>query len=318
MDQCNEAQPLQSLGKESLKHLRQLFFAMFLLPAALQAQGLEPAVESIDEARAAKIVFLNPEYLAYHPVKVEAGKKLPLVIYLHGAGGLGSEIRRIAGQPRRLVQAIDRFGKGPCFVVAPQCQRESDKSDERGTWEPGDLDLFLEHLLERYEDIDPDRVYVTGNSMGGYGCWVWGGHSPQHFAAIAPIVGGIGRGGPKDVTPDVDKWAANLAKVPLWAFAGAQDTVVPAERSERMVAAIKRAGGTKARILVYPDEGHGAGRQVFGSGEFFEWMFSQERSAKSGNSASTPRIPMETFADGLAPEVTDLNAADVSFQSEAG
>ena len=113
--------------------------------------------------------------------------------------------------------------------------------------------------------------------MGGYGSWVWGGHSPQHFAAIAPMVGGIGRGGPKDVSPDIEKWAVSLAKVPVWAFAGEQDTVVPADRSERMIAAIKEAGGTKARILVYPDEGHGASRRVYESEEFFDWLFSQMR-----------------------------------------
>lgn len=287
--------------------IRSLLFSALLIPVLLNAQSLEPAVEWLDQQRTSKVTFLNPEYLAYGPVEVETGEKLPLLIYLHGAGGLGSDIRKIAGQSRRLVQAIGQFGKGPCLVVAPQCLRESEKSDLKGTWEPADLDLFLEHLLETYESIDPDRIYLTGNSMGGYGCWVWGGHSPQHFAAIAPMVGGIGRGGPRDVSPDIEKWAANVAKVPVWAFAGAQDKVVPADRSERMIAAIKKAGGTKARILVYPDEGHGASRRVYESEEFFDWLFSQKRSVKSA----------QTVANGLAPEVTDLNAADVSFQLEA-
>ncbi|MDF1852444.1 MAG: prolyl oligopeptidase family serine peptidase [Verrucomicrobiales bacterium] len=261
--------------------IRSLLFSALLIPVLLNAQSLEPAVESLDQQRTSKVTFLNPEYLAYRPVEVETGEKLPLLIYLHGAGGLGSDIRKIAGQSRRLVQAIGQFGKGPCLVVAPQCLGESEKSDLKGTWEPADLDLFLEHLLETYESIDPDQIYLTGNSMGGYGCWVWGGHSPQHFAAISPMVGGIGRGGPKDVSPDIEKWAANLAKVPVWAFAGEQDKVVPADRSERMISAIKKAGGTKARILVYPDEGHGASRRVYESEEFFDWLFSQTRK-KSG------------------------------------
>ncbi|MDF1859359.1 MAG: prolyl oligopeptidase family serine peptidase [Verrucomicrobiales bacterium] len=261
--------------------IRSLLFSAILVPALVNAQSLEPAVESLDPQRSSKVIFLNPEYLAYHPEKVEADTKLPLVIYLHGAGGLGSDIRKITGQSRRFVEAIGQFSKGPCLVVAPQCQRESEKSDLKGIWEPADLDLFLEHLLETYGSIDPDRVYLTGNSMGGYGSWVWGGHSPQHFAAIAPMVGGIGRGGPKDVSPDIKKWAANLTKVPVWAFAGGQDKVVPADRSERMIAEIRKAGGTKARILVYPDEGHGASRRAYESEEFFDWMFSQMRSAQS-------------------------------------
>ena len=163
-------------------------------------------------------------------------------------------------------------------MVAPQCRRESETSDLRGTWEPNDLDLFLAHLFKTYPYLDADRVYLTGNSMGG--CWVWGGNSPEHFAAIAPIVGGIGRGGPKDVTPDLEKWAANLAKVPVFAYAGAKDRVVPAERSERMVAAIRKAGGKQAQILVFPDEAHGASRKVFSDQAFFDWMFSQKRNSK--------------------------------------
>ena len=247
----------------------------------LQAQRPQPMVESLDEARAAKVVFLNPEYLAHHPASADPNAKLPLVIYLHGAGGVGDDAKKNTARVRAVVEGIRRFQKGPCLIVAPQCRRESPKSDERGTWEPEDLNLFLQQLLETYDYIDPERVYLTGNSMGGFGCWVWGGHSPEHFAAIAPIVGGIGRGGPKDVTPDLEKWAANLAKVPVYAFAGANDRVVPAERSERMIAAIKEAGGDQARIQVYPDEGHAVSRRVYTSEEFFDWMFLQKRTPQS-------------------------------------
>ena len=158
-------------------------------------------------------------------------------------------------------------------MVAPQCDK---KVRAGGGWLPDDLNILLGHLKATLK-IDPKRVYLTGNSMGGYGSWAWGGHSPENFAAIAPVSGGIGPGGPKDVTPHVDKWAANLAKVPVYAFAGGNDKVVPAERSERMIAAIQKAGGKHAKIKVYPEEGHGAGRQVFSSAEFYEWMFSQKR-----------------------------------------
>ncbi|MBK1876092.1 dienelactone hydrolase family protein [Pelagicoccus mobilis] len=111
--------------------------------------------------------------------------------------------------------------------------------------------------------------------MGGYGSWMLSTHNPEHFAAIVPIVGGIGHGGPQEVTPDLDQWASNLAKVPVYAFAGALDKVVPAERSERMVKAIRAAGGQKAKLKIYPDAGHEASRLVFSSAEFYDWMFSQ-------------------------------------------
>ena len=104
-----------------------------------------------------------------------------------------------------------------------------------------------------------------------------GGHSPERFAAIAPVVGGIGPDGPKDVTPDLKKWAQNLAKVPVYAFAGGKDRVVPAERSERMVAEIRKAGGKLAKIKIYPEGGHNVRQQVYNSEEFYDWMFSCSR-----------------------------------------
>ena len=125
--------------------------------------------------------------------------------------------------------------------------------------------------------IDESRIYLTGNSMGGYGTWLWASHHPQDFAAVAPVVGGLGSGGPKDISPDVKTWAKNLASVPVWAFAGEKDTVVPADRATRMVQAIQSSGGQNAKATVVPNEGHGAGRLVYDSKEFYDWMFSQKR-----------------------------------------
>jgi predicted peptidase len=246
--------------------------ALFLL-APLRGQEKEPVIESLDAKLQERTTYLNPDFLLFS-VDAKKDKKIPLVIYLHGAGGVGNEIGKIKGQVQRVVIGIRKFRKGPCLVVAPQCLRDTPKG--RGTWTPADLNVFLEHLKATLP-LDERRIYLTGNSMGGYGCWVWGGHSPKHFAAIAPVVGGIGRGGPKAVTDDLEEWATNLATVPVYAFAGAKDRVVPAERSERMIAAIRKAGGKRAKIKVLPEEGHGASRIVFSTEEVYDWMFSLKR-----------------------------------------
>ncbi len=145
-----------------------------------------------------------------------------------------------------------------------------------GIWQPKDLDLLLEHLKKSLP-VNPNRIYLTGNSMGGFGTWAWAGESPRHFAAIAPVVGGLGYGGPEDVYDDLDRWAKNLVEVPTWAFHGRTDPVVPAERSERMVGLIKSHGGKKAKLTIYPEEGHGAGQKVFSSAEFYAWLLSQRK-----------------------------------------
>ena len=247
--------------------------ALFLFFASSAfAQVKIPTVGKLNDDLAKKAKTLNPQYLVFSPKQTPDGT-VPLVIYLHGAGGVGDNIHKIRGQAGQVWKGIEKFKKSPCIVVAPQASK---RARENGGWVPDDLNILLGHLKATLK-VDEKRIYLTGNSMGGYGSWVWGGHNPEHFAAIAPVSGGIGPGGPKDVTPDVDKWAANLAKVPVFAFAGGKDRVVPAERSERMIAAIQKAGGKEAKIRIHPNEGHGAGRVVFGSAEFYEWMFSKKR-----------------------------------------
>ena len=81
------------------------------------------------------------------------------------------------------------------------------------------------------------------------------------------------RGGP---TPEfVGQLTASQSA--LYAFIGALDKTVPPERSERMITAIQKAGGREAKLKVYPDEGHNAGRIVVAEQEFYDWMFSKKR-----------------------------------------
>ena len=240
---------------------------------SVSAQWEQPKVQTLDSKLSQNTKCLNPEYLLFSARKM-GNQKPALLFYLHGGGGVGDDVLRLQGQAQALLEGIEKFKKGPCYVVVPQCSRTR-RAGGRGTWEASDLDLLLKGLSSTL-DFDSRRIYLTGNSMGGYGSWTWGGNSPHHFAAIAPVVGGIGPGGPKDVTPELDQWAVNLAKVPVYAFAGAKDRVVPAERSVRMVDAIRKAGGKLAKIKVYQDQGHNARQVVYSSKEFYDWMFSQK------------------------------------------
>ena len=256
-----------------MRNLFIVFIPLFLL-GSLFSQPEQPEVRILDFKFSKDTNCLNPEYLLFSAIP-KGDKKPALLIYLHGGGGVGDDVGRLQGQARALLEGIEKFKKSPCHIVVPQCSRTR-KAGGRGTWEASDLDLLLKGLSSSL-DFDSKRIYLTGNSMGGYGSWTWGGNSPLHFAAIAPVVGGIGPGGPKDVTTELDQWAANLAKVPVYAFAGAKDKVVPAERSVRMVNAIKKAGGKLAKIKVYQDQGHNARQVVYSSKEFYDWMFSQKR-----------------------------------------
>lgn len=253
--------------------LLHLFIGILVSPAALWAQSETPTVHVLPPALQPKVQFLNPEYLVYAPAGSSTAP-LPLLIFLHGAGGVGRDIQKIQGRPSDIWRGIAQFGQGPCLVVAPQCLQSA--NGERGIWTAEDLNVLLAHLKSTLP-VDERRIYLSGISMGGYGTWAWGAHDPQHFAAIAPIVGGIGREGAKAVTPDLDRWAASLATIPVYAFVGALDTTVPPDRSERMIAAIRKSGGREARLKVYPNEGHGAARAVVADADYYHWLFAQRR-----------------------------------------
>ena len=242
------------------------------MPAWGQNRG--PEICKLSSERMDNVKFLNPEYLVF-PASEKEGRKIPLLIYLHGAGGRGDDITKIKGQVNSITRGLKQFVQEPCVVVAPQCLKKS-SSKESSTWTPEDLNQFLEELKATLP-IDEKRIYLTGNSMGGYGTWVWGANDPKAFAAIAPISGGTGRGGPKDVTPEIKDWAKNLTNVPVYAFVGAKDRVVPAERSESLIALIRQAGGKQAKLKVFPEQGHNARSQVYSKPDFYEWMFSKRR-----------------------------------------
>ena len=139
-----------------------------------------------------------------------------------------------------------------------------------GLKEERDIYRILEVLIPLLDEIeqnyrvDPERVYVTGLSMGGYGTWQMAFHCPERIAAAAPICGG-------------GKWffKDRLKDVPIWAFHGANDPVVPLKESEEMVAAVKSAGGT-AKLTVYPGVEHNSWDKAYADEELYEWLLSHK------------------------------------------
>ena len=88
-----------------------------LLVVPLRGQEDAPLVASLDARLAEKTTYLNPEFLLFS-VDAKKGRKAPVLIYLHGAGGVGNDITKIKGQAQRVVSGIRKFRKGPCLVVA--------------------------------------------------------------------------------------------------------------------------------------------------------------------------------------------------------
>ena len=132
-------------------------------------------------------------------------------------------------------------------------------------WKPEPLIQLVDHVVAKMR-IDPTRVYVTGLSMGGYGTWRLVAAHPERFAAAVPICGG---GEPREM-------AGALRRVPIWAFHGARDPVVPLSASQEMVDAVQRAGGD-VRLTVYPEVAHDSWTQTYNNPEVYDWLLSHRR-----------------------------------------
>lgn len=193
------------------------------------------------------------------------GKKYPLVIFLHGAGGRGNDNKKqildqIVGPCLWALPANQ--AKHPCFVMAPQ-------SGGRWAWSAkpaASLKKLIDKIAKEFP-VDTSRIYITGLSMGGYGTWRMLADYPDFFAAAMPV---CGKGDVKSA-PAIVKH-----KTPIWAFHGARDPVVPAEGSRSMVAAIKKAGGF-AKYTEYPDVGHNSWEGAYSDPDLLEWTFAQQR-----------------------------------------
>jgi dienelactone hydrolase len=225
--------------------------------------GQFPIIATVRAGRSAS----GLDYLVYLPDRYyRSFERCPLILTLHGRGEAGVDIGlvRRQGLPRR----VEAKGGLPFVIVAPP------SSD--WAWNVEALDALLDEVLKRYR-VDLDRVYVTGNSMGGNGTWALAAKCPERFAAIAPICG-VG---------DASS-TGRLKNVPTWAFHGADDRVVPPEKSERMIAALKKAGGD-ARLTVYPGVGHDAWTATYANPRFYEWLLQQRRSRPSQRGDSTSR-----------------------------
>jgi len=118
--------------------------------------------------------------------------------------------------------------------------------------------------------VDRHRIYLTGLSMGGYGSWHLAAEYPSTFAAVAPICGGGQReaGFPDKVVV--------LKDVPIWAFHGELDDVVPCRESQVLIDRLREAGGTP-RFTIYPDAKHDSWTRTYDSAEFYRWLLDQRR-----------------------------------------
>lgn len=202
---------------------------------------------------------IQPRALLYLPAEYDEKKrkKWPLLVWLHGASGRGTNLDLVKryGPPA----VAERRGDFPFVVVSPQCPPGQ-------LWSDAGAIVGLTDYVESAYRIDRKKVYLTGLSMGGGGTWFVASQYPKRYAAIVPMCG----------PTQPAQWAQGLREVKkIWCFHGERDELIPVERSKEMVKAIKKAGG-KAKLTVLKGRPHDITSE-YSDDRVYKWLLKQKR-----------------------------------------
>jgi predicted peptidase len=186
----------------------------------------------------------------------QRSERWPLLVFLHGSGERGTDLEKVKvhGPPSWAGQGIAQ----PCIIVSPQLEEAA------RWWDTERLHKLLSALKTRLH-VDPRRCVGTGLSLGGFGMWYWATTYPGDLAAIAPV---CGFGDPARV--------AAMRGVPVRAYHGDQDPVVPLAPHVACIEALKAAGGT-ASLTVYPGVGHDSWTPAYNDPELMRWLLAQKQ-----------------------------------------
>ena len=224
----------------------------------------------------------------------------PIILALHGRGERGSEgmWQTQIGLPQEVRDHPERW---PFVIVMPQCPQPNYWTD------PEMMALALAALDQETQEFhgDPERTYLTGLSLGGYGAWELARREPQRWAAIAIAAGGIfwsyepERWQQADTLPE--DYARMLVHTPVWLFHGADDSLVVPRQSELMFDALKAAGG-HVRLWLYQGLRHDCWTRAYNEPELPRWLLAHRLAhAPAANSAVPANLEPEVapFAERI-------------------
>ncbi len=197
-------------------------------------------------------------YMLWRPEDAQPSERLPLLVFLHGAGERGTDLDLLT--VHSVPRVFSREHHYRCVMLAPQCPGDD-------TWMVyiKELRALIEQVV-RDEHCDPDRISLTGVSMGGFGTWELASTYPGLFSCAAPVCGG-----------GMSWRAENLVNLPIRAFHGTADTVVPPERSVEMADAVRACGGRSIELFLCHGVGHDVWNTAYEHTDLIDWMLAQKR-----------------------------------------
>jgi predicted peptidase len=188
--------------------------------------------------------------------KPETKTPIPLIIFLHGSGERGTDVEKVKVHgPLKYVNnnTLD------AFILAPQCP-------ENTYWESESLFQLIQKICKENPNIDTQRIYLTGLSMGAWGVWNLAFAHPEMFAAIVPIAGFVDR------VPMVEN--CKIKHIPTHIYHGLLDDVVDVNYAIEIYKKLKTCSLNIA-LTIFDDANHDSWTRVYDNAKTYEWMFQQ-------------------------------------------
>lgn len=222
------------------------------------------------------------KYRVLEPLDLDASKKYPLVLFLHGSGERGNDnMAQLKHGSTVFTSKVNRMNH-KAFVVFPQCPSSDYWANIDYRNEGNGLGFIFKKeappqkslrmvmglidQLKEHPNIDNKRLYVMGLSMGGMATFELLQRKPDVFAAAIPICGGA----------NTSNAVLYAQKVPLWIFHGSDDRVIHPKYSIEMATAVKDAGGSP-RLNLYDQTGHDSWTKAFAEPDLLSWLFSKSK-----------------------------------------
>ena len=240
--------------------------------------------------RSIQVRGVNYHFQVYLPEewRRDDHKLWPIILFLHGRGERGSEgmWQTQIGLPAQVRDHPDRW---PFIIVMPQCPQNAYWTD------PATMDMAIAALNRETAEFngDPDRTYLTGLSLGGYGAWELARLYPHRWAAIAISSSGI------FWSYEPDRWtrayslpgvyARAVGRTPFWLFHGTDDTVVNVRQSEIMYEALKTSGG-RVRLWIYQGMHHDTWTRAYNEPELPRWLLDHHLPAAPSPRNGHPQV----------------------------
>ena len=209
-------------------------------------------------------------YRLHLPKNRKSGKKYPVILFLHGAGEIGSDNN----------QHLNNFSQGfsiagdllsGAIIICPQTPEWWSVFDYETNAQTGYLALakrLTDSIVKKYNG-DTNRIYVTGLSMGSFATWSILETYPNYFAAAVPVCGGGGN------------YAHQVfVETPIWIYHGTADPTVPYNSSLETYEAIINAGGKNVKFTTLEGVAHNAWDYAYKDREMFSWLLAQNRKNK--------------------------------------